>query len=501
MADTNDFTAQALYKSRKADRQMMELPIDVTLPEIPNDNKAEKMMTEPFDTGPVAVYTHVPLSERSKLQILEQMSSAEDGNTFVWAPHCDQVGQPLSASYDRQLELVTSQLHEYISDYFVAVVHPDWKLRGVIVVNMFHEARLDEMEEDESDSRIQDRQSDKIFVPVEEAGSVIANCQIANMEWDDFFEMFADYQVDSGPAESVSLREKLQYTIAVYNTENVDPSSVLRALGQWDNPVGSAKFFPFHQAGSVPLYDSVSSAESLHHQRIAQIPSLHRSMYILADKSNLETYGVQLCTIQDDDNDLESDRLFCDKRPKALRVPAAFQTTLVRFATAAEGRDPRHSSTPLFIGQNVYASLLSPELDRFLEKHHVLSAPFVCVPPGLDIDQTAPRSIEDAIKLFPVLYREERFQPNVSKDLFVYRFGMIRDSLDACLIVRVNWDGEVFDRSVEELWELDLMQGAEVMRCSVSEVDELLLALASGRRAWEGEHIGDEVKRWAGIPM
>ena len=473
----------------------MMMEIDLTLPEKPSDEESKRLEDQMDRMAKIPVYIHVPLPEDSKSELLQSLNAEEDGNEFEYAPHHEQVGQPLRASYEQHLELVRAGDTRYDPRYFVAVVHPDWKFPGVVVVNVFHQARLDEMESgssDEEKSSNEDehtgRQSDIMFNPPDQVGVTIANCQISNMEWDDFFEMFEDHQMKSRQSGGESLRDKLSHAIAVYLAEGVELATVFKTLGHWDYPSGSPEFFPFQHAGTFKRPSLMQQAEARHNQLAKEDPMVHPTLYILVDEPDLATHGVRLCTT-DPNESLEY---------KSRRIPAAFQMTAARFAAAADGRDPIHYRTPLFIGQTTVENPLHPYLTKVLSKpHHVISAPFVR--PNPSYSTASAITIEQAIKLFPLLCREERFQPNVSKNFFVYCSGVPETLRGECRIVKVDWDGnrDVWEKSVEELWELDLKKDAEVMRCTYAELDEILLALQADRthkrRVWEGEKITEEV--------
>ena len=511
MTQEHDITAQAVYKNREADRKLMEIPVDITLPDAPSEEVVNA--TWNAGGGRILVYTHVPLTESSKSELIHQMATAVSGDViFDWAPHYDQTGQPLSHSYQRHLEHAQSGSRDYYWNAYVAAVHPDWRRRGLLVVNVTGEL----MEESEN----QDRQYQEMFSSAELVDLMTSNIQVGRSSWQALRTIQAEYQVDSPGHHPPDLQVLIPYHIAVYTAAGIDADAVLRALGKWEEPPkGSAHFFPFRLMGTIESPFHSTRVEHLHRSLLNDNSNLHSTLCIFADKQDLENYGVQLLQIRDanpDDGGPKSRHTLRPNYPLTRRIPASFQTTFLHVHAVTCGRDPMQYTTPLFIGQNVYASKMFEQLNSVLKKPvHILSAPNIPYPPVKTdkryLDVGSPRSLEDAIQLFPLLCKEERFQPNVSKRYFVYCPGWMRSARKRCLIMRVDWAGankysgadEVWDRSAEELWALEgLADKAEVMRCNAAEVDELLLQLADEKReqqTWEGEVISDEVRRWAGV--
>ncbi|KAK7964450.1 hypothetical protein PG988_011424 [Apiospora saccharicola] len=142
---------------------------------------------------PFALFVHVKLggdnSEEELARIEEACNSQTEGaNSVRRAPRHDFAGQPLRAALTEHLDnlIATRRFDPF---YFVAVVDENWREKGVVIVAM-DDGAGDDDEEEEGGDHPRACQIDQLRVPAEDAGLVLVNLQIANMDWADFKEEY-----------------------------------------------------------------------------------------------------------------------------------------------------------------------------------------------------------------------------------------------------------------------------------------------------------------------
>lgn len=186
---------------------MSATPIDLTLPDNCFDT-VERFLHIPNDLLPFALYTHVQLPASELKQVIEIcQSQLEEGSPGVikLPKSYDQVGQPLRASYDVQVEQVAPS-QQFDPFYFVAVVDQDWRDKGLVVVTL---------DDDEGDCH-----ADHLLIPAAEVGLMLVNLQIANMNWDDYkdhHESGGDNGEDGAGSEASSKIDETEEGIEHYS--------------------------------------------------------------------------------------------------------------------------------------------------------------------------------------------------------------------------------------------------------------------------------------------
>ncbi|KAI0972952.1 hypothetical protein F4678DRAFT_478195 [Xylaria arbuscula] len=159
------------------------MPIDLTLP--PTSSPAiDPFKDIPDPLLPFALYIHADItSEEEIFAIEEECNSQLPGSAMVKrAERSNLAGQPLLAALTDHL--INMSARQFDPFYFAAVVDGNWRESGVILVTL----------DDHSDEVL--CHIDRMRVPAKEAGLVLVNLQIANVDWDEEKEEYGSDQGD-----------------------------------------------------------------------------------------------------------------------------------------------------------------------------------------------------------------------------------------------------------------------------------------------------------------
>lgn len=133
---------------------------------------------------PSALYTLVDLTDEELHQVRQACEAAciEDGNvpnsSVRIATQPRFIGQPLRAVFDHHVAWRARDAPlEFDPKMFVVIVDLEWQQKGVLIVT------LDD--EEEEDGKV-----DSFFTNAEDAGRIIVNIQISNMDWDELKSTF-----------------------------------------------------------------------------------------------------------------------------------------------------------------------------------------------------------------------------------------------------------------------------------------------------------------------
>ena len=167
------------------------MSVDLTLP-ASSSPAIDPYKTLPDPLLPFALFVHIELEdgEEELARIEEACNRQTEGDANVRrAPRHDFPGQPLRAALAEHLEnlIATRRFDPF---YFVAVVDGNWREAGVIIVTMDDGAGDDDEDEDDDDGSHRACQIDQMRVPAEEAGLILVNLQISNVDWAEYKEEY-----------------------------------------------------------------------------------------------------------------------------------------------------------------------------------------------------------------------------------------------------------------------------------------------------------------------
>lgn len=271
---------------------------DLTLPPTA---PTEQYQEENHDASPFAVYTLVDLGQRDSSNELLKAIEGEDENfhtTCMLAPSYDFNGQPLMSVYEYHLELAKERKHH--PTMFIVAHQPDYEQDGVLLVNL----------DVDLDCRV-----DTCRIKAADAASAMVNIRIANIDWEDFKEQ--EPPSEDSPTRSVDSRT------AAETSQQPPPSSSSAVLGLYTTaganmttlpqllaPESATQHPKDHRCRSVASYaaspDPWAQLRGRHPWNCMRDPSLHRQMFVCADKTDVETEGVLLVRLQWD-GDIDRD--------------------------------------------------------------------------------------------------------------------------------------------------------------------------------------------------
>jgi hypothetical protein len=181
------------------------MSVDLTLP-VSSSPAIDPCKNLPDPLLPFALFVHVELSgdsDEELARIEEACNSQTEGATAVRrAPRHDFAGQPLRAALTEYLDnlIATRRFDPF---YFVALVDKNWQQKGVVIVAMDDGTGDDEEEEEDGGDHPRACQIDQLRVPAEDAGLVLVNLQISNVDWAEYKEEYGgdgDENGDQGPS-------------------------------------------------------------------------------------------------------------------------------------------------------------------------------------------------------------------------------------------------------------------------------------------------------------
>jgi len=479
-----------------ADLHFPNLDLPATAPPVGRSRKG-------WDLDPAALYTLVDLSEDELNSVLTACNSPPefDGGygPVKTPPRARFIGEPLRAVFDYHIELV--QCEKFAPIMFIVVVDRNWENEGVLFVML------------DAEPHEREGKTEKIRVKVEESGSIVANIQVDNMDWDELKE-YHDLanQVDEEEDEGVEEEDdrpkpsppsdegdpktgpipprkppSMKYCIGVYGVEGVDRAELIRNLQPGygyakpkdkDMVVRLQSILPATQNPE----DVVTAAMDLHPARCDANPWLHKFLFFVSDTTNPAENGIILASLGG----------VSQERNK--HFPARTWQRLP-FNSVSATQD---AVCMMNLGYRNWLPLDAPALMVFLcgaaEERHGMSTKIdpqagdrvageevVVNPPRIEHCEDGPVFINyspaEAARRWPKICFEERFRSSMTRNYFVCVESAEGDDV---LLVKVDWDGDV---SVEDV---DLRDRYEVWHLDAGVVHQTVKDLLAGAVVWGG---------------
>ena len=272
---------------------MSSSPIDLTLPP---RAPTEQYQKENHDSTPFAVYTLVDLGEAGADDDLRKAVEGDDTNfhsTCKLAPRYNFIGHPLMTVYNYHLEL--AEQREYYPTLFIVAQNQDYEKDGVLLVNL----------DVDLDCRVE-----TCRIQAEKAASALVNIRIANMDWEDFKEdelppaesTAGNTSSSGGEVSQQASTSAPSPVFGLYSTAGANMTTLPELL----DPDFYQKHPRDQQCHSVASYpsspDPWKQLMARHPWNCMRNPSLHRQMFVCADKKEVENEGVFLVRMQWDGN-------------------------------------------------------------------------------------------------------------------------------------------------------------------------------------------------------
>jgi hypothetical protein len=467
---------------------------------------------QPMTLHPAALYTLVDLTDAEFQELQDECEAEcletghERGTSVRPAPQSRFVGQPLRAAFDYHVDLGTQDTYE--PRYFIAAVEKDWRVKGVILVTL---------DDDDLECKV-----DKFRVKAVDSGLSIVNLQIGNTSWDEEKEGY-EFQPgnddddgdnnnnDSGddgdggdgpPAPDKNI--PLGYYIPIYMHSNLSEDQVVANLEpgfKQKEPENfacrvQAKLTPGMSASEMtPAQELIKQAAALHPQRCAKNKYLHKNHIIVIDTENPSENGMLMVKLPSWDEDHfgtekpdlhEAGKQLAQVTLQHIRTPYSCHDGLqTRFLTLANGdaewpsEDVRTQPVFVVFQYNTQSKELgfgAKSIDPEANKRNPGEERVVCVPslikwPGHGLEKIT-WNYDEAIRRFPWFCREKRFVEGLDKTFFACVDG--NDvAQTGLLLVRRNWDGNVWNRTREELLDLPI-EGVKSVRVPIKEALKIL---------------------------
>ncbi|KAI1272624.1 hypothetical protein F5Y07DRAFT_379354 [Xylaria sp. FL0933] len=488
------------------------MPIDLTLPPISSPAlDPYKHISDPL--LPFALYIHAAITSEEEITAIEdECNSQLLGSAMVKrAPRHNLQGQPLLAALTDHLINISARRFDPF--YFAAVVDANWREAGVILVAL----------DDGSDEEV--CRIDRMRVPARDAGLVLVNVQLANVDWEEYKE---DYGCDEGgnvdgdgdedEDRGQERREEpfvtepdgtdeeysdgasktlpnVGYWIGFYAIPGIDYETVMRGLcPAWDPPQPSSELI-CRPEGRVPAGDTakaLAEAERLHPMRCRNNPHLHRSMFLVIDTLDYKEKGVFLVRMKWDEKLVEDKNLSYselseyreDVETDTQRLPYLNSTTITIFNEIHAGYRPwkhTHKTFLAYAGPKTrYPSAYLTAADktfkrrrsgseRFLEKN----VQFPLTPNG-SVTEDMEAAFEAVLEQHWSSVHEERFCATLCSNYFVFcdKELSAKDSTALLTLVKV-------DRST----------GWSTMQCAAGDAYQTLYDLVEEKKEWQGTQV------------
>ncbi|THV50136.1 hypothetical protein BGAL_0163g00040 [Botrytis galanthina] len=481
---------------------------------------------------PTALYTLVDLTDAELEECQCECESKcvecgrDRGTSVRLAPQSRFVGQPLRAVFDYHIDLAAQNVFEPF--YFIVVVEKDWRSKGVILVT------LDKMDAEDSNFNV-----DSFRTKAADSGLNIANLQIANMGWDelkDFTGLHSDegddeddktaknkndddVDHDDGPPAPIK-NIPLGYYIPIYIHSGLLEEDVVAKLEpgfKHKSPedlacrVQAKLTPPFSTSSPTSTRDLVQQATILHPQRCTKNRWLHKTHILVIDTASPDENGMLMVKLSPWDGNHSETTGNTNLRgigkgtfatPPHIRIPYSCNDGLqTRYPILANGDAdwPLESvrEQPVFIvfqykthGKELgfcAESIDSEAAKRSPGEERLVYAPQVIKRPGHGLEQIK-WSYDEAVKRFPWFCREKRFIEGLDKTFFICVDG---DDVDktGLLLARRKWDGNLWDRTRDELLDLPI----DDVRTVRVPVKEALAILEKGRKG-ETDGMSDSLK-------
>ncbi|KAI1128204.1 hypothetical protein F5Y10DRAFT_265386 [Nemania abortiva] len=481
------------------------MSVDLTLPAT-SSPAIDPYKDVPDPLLPFALYIHIDLPSEDELSAIEnECNSQTEGSAAVErAPQHDLSGQPLRAALTNHLEGLSTRRHDPF--YFVAVVDKNWREAGVILVTL----------DDGSDEDI--CHIDQMRVPAKEAGLVLVNLQLANVDWDEYKETYGDDQgdddddddddgderrgrseggeIDEGFSDGASITlPNVGYWIGLYTIPEIDYETVMRALNPaWGPPLPSSELM-CRPEGRVPQgsqAEAVAEAVRLHPTRCRNNPYLHRAMFLIVDTPKYEEEGILLVQMKwaekeadnKDTNLAELSKLGKEAETDTQRLPFLNATTITIFNEIKAGYRPwkhTHKSFLAYAGPNVqYPSAYLAAVDKTFKRRKSGSERFLekNVQFPLAADGSVVRDPKIAFETVLAQHRgfvhEERFRNTLCSSYFIFCDKELSssDAKASLALVKVDRDAS---------WS--------TMECAAGDAYRTLCDLADEKQEWRGVQV------------
>ncbi|KAF7890093.1 uncharacterized protein EAF02_002508 [Botrytis sinoallii] len=481
---------------------------------------------------PTALYTLVDLTDTELEECQRECESKcvecerDRGTSVRLAPQSRFVGQPLRAAFDYHIDLAAQNIFEPF--YFIAVVKKDWRSKGVILVT------LNKMDAEDSNCNV-----DSFRTKAADSGLNIANLQIANMGWDelkDFTGLHSDegddeddktdknkndddVNKDDGPPAPIK-DIPLGYYIPIYIhsglleedvVAKLEPGFKHKSLEDLACRVQAKLTPPFSTSSPTSTRDLIQQAAILHPQRCSKNRWLQKTHILVIDTANPDENGMLMAKLPSWDGSHSETTGNRNLRgigkgtfttPPHIRIPYSCNDGLqTRFLILANGDADWPSESvreqPVFIvfQYNTHGkelgfcadSIDSEAAKRSPGEERLVYAPQVIKRPSHGLEQIK-WSYDEAVKRFPWFCREKRFIEGLDKEFFICVDGddMTKTGL---LLVRRKWDGNLWDRTRDELLDLPV-DDVKTVRVPV---EEALAILEKGRKG-ETNGMSDSLK-------
>ncbi|KAM3076688.1 hypothetical protein ACMFMG_007491 [Clarireedia jacksonii] len=474
----------------------------------------------PMSTFPTALYTLVDLTD-AELEECEREcetdcvdTGSEQGTCVRVAPQARFIGQPLRAVFDYHIELAAQNIFEPF--YFITVVEKGWRTKGVILVTL---------DDDDGECNV-----DLFRIKAVESGLTV----ISNMDWseakdgyeyhpdegdddednndDDKHDEDKNDDDDDGPPAPIK-NIPLGYYIPLYIHSSLSEDKVVANLEpgfKHKSPEDlacrvQAKLTPASSSSNTPTDDLIQQAATMHPQRCAKNAYLHKTHILVIDTANPDENGMLMVKLPSQDSNrsetTEKTNMQSSKNEKALPIPPHIRIPYschdglqTRFLILANGdADWPSDSTreqPVFIvfQYNTHGKELgfcATSIDSRAAKHNpgeerLVYAPEVVKSPGHGLENIS-WNYDEAVRRFPWFTREKRFIEGLDKKFFICVDGdeVVKAGV---LLVRRDWDGNVWGRTRDELLGLPV-NGVKNVRVPVKEA---LTVLEKGRKGETG---------------
>ncbi|KAF5876849.1 uncharacterized protein Bfra_001203 [Botrytis fragariae] len=481
---------------------------------------------------PTALYTLVDLTDAEFEDCQRECESrcvereSDRGTSVRLAPQSRFVGQPLRAVFDYHIDLVAQNIFEPF--YFIAVVEKEWRSKGVILVT------LDKMDADDSNCNV-----DSFRTKAADSGLNIANLQIANMGWDELKDFTGlrsdegndeddkfdknenDDDVDNNDGPPAPIKNiPLGYYIPIYIHSSLSEEDVVAKLEpgfKHKSPedlacrVQAKLTPPFSTSSPTSTRDLIQQAAILHPQRCSKNRWLHKTHVLVIDTANPDENGMLMVKLPSwDGSHLETTGNKESRgigkgtftTPPHIRIPYSCNDGLqTRFLILANGdadwpsESVREQAVFIAFQYNTHGkelgfcaeSIDSEAAKRSPGEERLVYAPQVIKRPGHGLEQIK-WSYDEAVKRFPWFCREKRFVEGLDKTFFICIDGD-EVTKTGLLLVRRKWDGNLWDRTRDELLDLPI-DDVKTVRVPIKEA---LAILEKGKKG-ETDGMSDGLK-------
>ena len=466
---------------------------------------------EPMALHPAALYSLVDLTDAELGDLERECEVAcvdtgnEQGTSVRLASQPRFVGKSLRTVFDYHLELGKQNTFE--PRYFIVAVDKEWRNRGVLLVTL---------DDDELDCNV-----DSFRIKAIDAGLTVVNIQTGNSSWAEEKEGY-EFRPDSGDGDddgddddnddrSTPIKNiPLGYYIPIYIHSSLSEDKVIADLEpafEYKTPETiacrvQAKLTPASSAsGATSTQDLIQQALTLHPMRCAKNQYLQKTHILVIDTADPVENGMLMVKLSSWDvsrseTPEKTDLSHIEKElalatSQHIRIPYSchdgLQTRLLILANGDAdwpSEDVRTQPVFLVFQYNTHFKELGfgvLSIDAGAAKHkpgeeRLVYAPELVIHPKQDPIRIG-WSYDEAVRRFPWFCREKRFVEGLDKTFFICVDG---DDVAKTgpLLVRREWDGNVWGRTQDELLGLPI-NGVKHVRVPIKEA---LTTLEKGRK-------------------